>query len=62
MRTAELVGPKVKVTSRQYETVPGESQVLVVHKQERIKMTFHKKGPRNQFNQLTTELTTYNAP
>jgi len=62
MRTAEIVSPKTKVTERKFEIVPGESQILVGYKPERIKMTFHKKGLRNQYNHLTSEWTTYNAP
>lgn len=62
MRTAEIVGPKVKTTSRKYEIIPGESQILVGYKPERVKMTFHKRGLKNQYNQLSSEWTTYNAP
>jgi hypothetical protein len=62
MRTAEIVKPKVKTTSRKYELIPGESQILVGYKPERVKMTFHKRGLKNQYNQLSSEWTTYNAP
>jgi len=35
---------------------------LIGYKPERVKMTFHKKGPKGEFNHLTSEWTTYSAP